>query len=658
MKTTDTDLAFMRLALLVIAFMFTYISPDSHATERGNMTKLVIVDKATSNYVIVISETASPSEKHAADELKSFLKEISGADLSIVTDSGALRSHEIILGDNLHLKQLNAEIDFDALGDDGFNIRTEGNYLIVAGGKQRGTMYGVYTFLEDYLGCRWFHPEVSRVPTRQRIEIGAINDTQTPIIASRDTHYFVGEDADWAARNKINGHHAHGLTDKHGGRIRFASPMYHTFYRLMPSGVHHGVQEYFKEHPEYYAEVNGERVGEYAQLCLTNPEVVRIAIETVKRWIREQPDRTIFTVSQNDYGGWCECENCRAVDKREESHMGSLLQFVNQVAEAIEKEHPDKYISTLAYAYSRKPPKNVRPRRNVLVRLSDIECCFSHPLGTCTFSRNPSAPVSVVDDIKKWSEISDQLFIWDYVINFQHWLAPHPNLYVLKPNMQFFVKYGVKEMFPQADPFNPMGEFSELRAYLLAKLMWNPNFDVDKGVGEFLDAYYGSAARPILEYIDMLHKKAKDEWIHMTISAPMTSPLFSPDLMRRANVLFDEAEQLADDEATLLRVKVARLSIQYVEIITTPPDDPKRQGLVDHFFGIADRASISYLGEAWGSDPEHMKSRQGNNFLVWACSDCGKPFFSFDKNDLAKRETAHKTLWCPKKGEAPPYREE
>ena len=658
MKTTDTDLAFMRLALLVIAFLFTYISPDSHATERGNMTKLDIVDKATSNYVIVISETASPSEKHAADELKSFLKEISGADLSIVTDRGDLESHEIILGDNLHLNQLNVEIDFDALGDDGFTIRTEGNHLIIAGGRQRGSMYGVYTFLEDYLGCRWFHPNVSRIPKHRRVEIGEINVTQTPIIASRDMHYFVGEDADWAARNKINGHHAHGLTDKHGGRIRFASPMYHTFYRLMPGGVHHGVQEYFKEHPEYYSEVEGKRVGEFAQLCLTNPEVLRIAIETVKQWIREQPDRTIFTVSQNDYGGWCECENCRAVDVREESHMGSLLQFVNQVAEAVEEEHPDKYISTLAYAYSRKPPKNVRPRRNVLVRLSDIECCFSHPLGTCTFSRNPSAPVSVVDDIKKWSEISDQLFIWDYVINFQHWLAPHPNLYVLKPNMQFFVKYGVKEMFPQADPFNPMGEFSELRAYLLAKLMWNPNFDVDKGVGEFLDAYYGSAARPILEYIDMLHKKAKDEWIHMTISAPMTSPLFSPDLMQRANALFDEAERLADDEKVLLRVKVARLSIQYVEIITMPRDNPERQGLVDHFFEIADKAGISYLGEAWGSDPEHMKTRQGNNFLVWACSACGKPFFSFDKNDLAKRETAHKTLWCPKKGEAPPYQEE
>ena len=395
-------------------------------------------------------------------------------------------------------------------------------------------MYGVYTLLEDYLSCRWFHPEVSRIPKLERIEVEPIDNTQVPTIASRDMHYYVGQDSDWAARNKINGHHAAGLEEKHGGRIRFASPMYHTFYRLMPRGQHHGLQEYFKEHPEYYCEINSERVGEYAQLCLTNPDVVRIAIESVKRWIREQPERTIFTVSQNDYGGWCECENCRAVDEREESHMGTVLQFVNQVAEAIEEEYPDKFISTLAYAYSRKPPKTIRPRSNVLIRLSDIECCFSHPLETCNHTRNPDATVSVVDDIKKWSEISDQLFVWDYVMNFQHWLAPQPNLYVLKPNMQFFVKHSVKEMFPQADPFNSMGEFSELRAYLLAKLMWNPDVDVDKGINEFLEGYYGAAARPIQAYIDMLHKKATDERIHMTISAAPTGPLFSPDVALHA----------------------------------------------------------------------------------------------------------------------------
>ena len=646
---------FLRVSLMAIGLMFPSISAAVDLTERGIMSELVIADKGVSNYAIVVSENASPSQNHAAEELKYFLKEISGADLPIVTDKGELTSHEIIVGDNLHLGQLGVEVDSETLGDEGFTIRTESDYLIIAGGRLRGTMYGVYTFLEDYLGCRWFHPEVSRIPKLERIEVGPIDDTQVPIIASRDMHYYVGQDGDWAARNKINGHHANELEEKHGGRIRFASPMYHTFYRLMPGGQHHGLQEYFKEHPEYYSEINGERVGEYAQLCLTNPDVVRISIETVKQWIKEQPDRTIFTVSQNDYGDPCECENCRAVDEREETHMGTLLQFVNQIAEAVEEEHPDKFISTLAYAYARKPPKTIRPRSNVLIRLSDIECCFSHPLGTCDHTRNPDATVSVVDDIKKWSEISDQLFIWDYVMNFQHWLVPQPNLYVLKPNMQFFVKYGVKEMFPQADPFNPMGEFSELRAYLLAKLMWDPDYDVEAGMNEFLEGYYGGAAEPIHAYIDMLHKKATDERIHTPISASPTGPLFSRDIVKRANAFFDEAERLADNEEFLFRVKVAGLSIQYVEIMAMPAEDPGRRPLVEHFFEVADKAGISYLGEAWGSDPEHMKTRKGNDFMIWACSACGKAFYSFDKDDLAKRETAHKTLWCPKKGEEQPY---
>ena len=89
-----------------------------------------------------------------------------------------------------------------------------------------------------------------------------------------------------------------------------------------------------------------------------------------------------------------------------------------------------------------------------------------------------------------------------------------------------------------------------------------------------------------------------------------------------------------------------------------PAEDPGRQSLVAHFFDVADKAGISYLGEAWGSDPEHMKTRKGNDFMIWACSACGKSFYSFDFDDLAQRETAHKTLWCPKKGEEQPYGEQ
>ena len=624
---------------------------------RGEtVSKLVIADKGVSDYTIVVSEAASPSENHAAEELRYFLKEISGADLPIVTDTDNLTSHEIILGDNLHLGQLGVAVDFEALGSDGFTIRTASDHLIIAGGRLRGTMYGVYTFLEDYLGCRWFHPEVSRIPKRQRVEVGPIDDTQVPIIASRDMHYLVGDDGDWPARNKINGHHADGVEQKHGGRLRFAHPMYHSFYMLLPGGQHYGLQEYFKEHPEYYSEVDGKRVGENAQLCLSNPDVVRIAIETVKGWIKKQPDRTIFTVSQNDYAGWCECENCRALDEPEESHMGSLLPFVNKIAEAIEEAHPDKYISTMAYAYSRKPPKTVRPRSNVLIRLADIEACFSHPLETCHYSKeiegvldpsNPDHPPSLAEDIEKWAEIADNLFIWDYVINFHHWLAPQPNLNVLKPNMQFFVKHNVKEIFSQADDINPIGGFSEVRAYLLAKLMWNPDYDVDKGMNEFLEGYYGQAGKPIRTYIDMLHKKATDKRIHMNAFAKVTVPLFSPDIMERANALFDEAEQLADNEEVLFRVKVARLSIQFLELVKMPADAPGRQALSNQFFEIADKAGIGYLGTVWGYDTEHVKKRKGNDIMIWSCPECTKSFYAFDKADLDTREDAHRTLWCP-----------
>ena len=224
---------------------------------------------------------------------------------------------------------------------------------------------------------------------------------------------------------------------------------------------------------------------------------------------------------------------------------------------------------------------------------------------------------------------------------------PQPNLYVLKPNMQFFVKHHVTEIFPQADPFNEMGELSELRAYLLAKLMWNPDYDVDKGINEFLEGYYGAAAKPIRAYIDMLHKKATDERIHMNAFAKLTVPLFSPDIMERANVLFDKAEQLADNEEVLFRVKVARLSIQFLELVKMPADDPGRQSLSDHFFEIADKAGINYLGNVWGYDSEHMKNRKGDDIMIWSCPECTKSFYAFDKADLDTRENAHRTLWCP-----------
>ena len=561
---------------------------DGLTEKEIEVMKLTINGK--SDYRIVISENASPSEEHAANELQEFLRQISGAKSPIVTDEIEKKSKEIILGDNKHLAQLGVNIDFDKLGDEGFLIKTANDSLIIAGGRLRGTMYGVYTFLEDYLGCRWFSSKVSRIPKNRSIEIESIEDTQVPVLEYREPYYTDAFDADWAARNKMNSNSAR-LEERHGGKVKY-SHFVHTFNSLLPP------DEYFDEHPEYFSEINGERTAERSQLCLTNQDVVRIATEKVKQWIEEAPDATIFSVSQNDWHNACECESCAALDEREGSHSGTMLNFVNQIAEAIEKDYPNVAVDTLAYQYTRKPPKTIRPRPNVIVRLCSIECCFSHPLE----SREVNA--SFADDIRGWSKISApkgrrrlRLYVWDYVTDFAHYIQPFPNFYVLKPNIKFFVKHGVKGIFEEGN-YAPGGggEFAELRAYLMAKLLWNPEYDVDVAIDEFLEGYYGKAASPLREYINMLNKKVKDENIHVNIWARPDSEFLSEEIIEKATELFDQAEQLADDEV-LHRVRVARLPIQYVKIATNAVTDEDREKIIDRFFSVAEKEGITQIRE-------------------------------------------------------------
>lgn len=537
-----------------------------------------------SDYRIVISDNASPSEKHAANELQEFLRQISGAKLPIVTDEVERQPKEIIIGNNKHLAQLGVKIHFDKLGDEGFSIKTVDDSLVIAGGRLRGTMYGVYTFLEDYLNCRWFSSKVSRIPKKDSIELRSIDDTQIPVLEYREPFYTDAFDADWAARNKMNSNSAR-LDKSRGGKIKY-SHFVHSFNSLLPPN------EYFDEHPEYYSEIDGKRTADRSQLCLTNPDVLQIAIEKVKQWIEADPEATIISVSQNDWHNACECESCKALDEREGSHSGTMINFVNQIASAIEKDHPNVAIDTLAYQYTRKPPKTIHPRPNVIVRLCSIECCFSHSLESCEVN------ASFADDIRGWSKISDRLYVWDYVTDFAHYIQPFPNFYVLKPNIQFFVNHGVKGIFEEGN-YAPGGggEFAELRAYVMAKLLWNPEYDVDVAIDEFLEAYYGKASSSLREYINMLHKTVQEENIHVNIWAKPDSKFLSEEIIGKATELFDQAEQLADDDDVLHRVQVARLPIQYVKLATNAVEGDERERMIDHFFSVAEKEGITQIRE-------------------------------------------------------------
>ncbi|MBI3923694.1 MAG: DUF4838 domain-containing protein [Armatimonadetes bacterium] len=534
-----------RLTLLVAALSFA---------STVSAKPLILSSKGATDYVIVTPKDAIPSEKRAAAELASFLQQIGGAQFAIQDDTTALPPKAILLGNNAHLAKLGVTPDWKKLGKEGFLIQTKGNCLIIAGGRPRGTMYGVYAFLEEKLGCRWYTSKVSRIPKPDTITIPNLNETQVPAMEYREPFNTDGFDADWASRNRCNSASA-SLTEEHGGKVIY-DPFVHSFYQpmMIPPSV------YFKDHPEYFSEIGGKRTADNAQLCLTNPDVVNLVVQKVKEVIQRNPDVAIVSVSQNDWHGNCQCANCKAIDDAEGSPAGSLITFVNQVAEGVEKEYPDVAIDTLAYQYTRKPPKTIRPRPNVIVRLCSIECDFGQPLETG--KRNQS----FADDIRGWHKLCNRLYIWDYITSFSHYMVPFPNLKHLGANVRFFYENGVKGIFEEGN-YGPggCGENNELRNYMLAKQLWNPNVDGDAVRRDFLNGVYGPAAKPIEEYQRMLEKSVAEKDVNVPCWFTPDAPIFTDDLIAQSQALFEKAEAaVKGDKELLLRVRQARMPIDYV----------------------------------------------------------------------------------------------
>jgi len=528
------------------------------ASTDGSRKTLVLTKQGKSTYSILISEAAPPSEQRAAGELQRFIEEMTGAHLPIITDAEEPGGDLVLVGDSNQVRKLGLNIPFDTLGAEGFVLRTAGEHLVIAGGKPRGTMYGVYTFL-DRLGCRWFTTEVSVIPKKPTLVIKPLNESQKPAFEYREPFFTEAFDKDWAARNKVNGSSPR-LDESTGGKISYF-PFVHSFYSILPP------KEYFQDHPEYYALVDGKRRGDDAQLCLTNPDVLRLTIQTVLKWIDQHPTASIFSVSQNDTRGWCECDNCQRIEQEEGgAHSGPILRFVNAVAAEVGKTHPDKLIDTLAYWYSEPPPLKVRPLPNVRIRLCPIGVCEAHPYERCEHDRY------FLNDLQGWAKITDQLYIWHYVTNFAHYLMPFPDFDELAADIPLYKKNGVVGIFLEGDASpGGGGENAELRSYVMARVLWNPNVNVDETVNEFMAAYYGKAARVMRAYFDLQHRQMRlppqGEGHHMWIFTHPGALYLSQDFLAQATKLLDAAESMAADEATRKRVQKARLSIDYVKLI-------------------------------------------------------------------------------------------
>jgi hypothetical protein len=509
-----------------------------------------IVADGRSEYTIVVAPDAIATERTAAKELQSFLKQSTGAELPIASAAAGSKGPRLIVGPCEAFRGACPDVDLAALKHDGILLRTVGRDLYLAGGRPRGTLYAVYSFLEDTLGVRWWSSTETFVPKRPTLQLPDLNVIYVPKLQCREAFYRDAFDGVYAARSKCNGN-ADRVPPEYGGHYTLLG-WCHTFYQLMPP------EKYFARHPNWYSLINGKRQTDGAQLCLSNPEMRAELVKRALEWIKKEPQAGMISIAQNDCGGACQCPKCQAIVDREGSQSGPIIHFVNQVAEEIEKQYPDFLVETLAYNHTRKPPAFVRPRRNVVVRLCSIECSFCQPLATGPQNASFKA------DIDRWAAVAPQLYIWDYVTDFENYIIPHPNLRVLGPNIRLFVDKGAIGLFEQGDAGCSCSDFPELRAWLIAHLMWDPSRDEKALIAEFMRGYYGAAAPALLEYIALIHDSAEKAGVYLNCSMGDASSYLRLSELTRAWQLFAQAARAVQDDPVLSRrVRRARMPLDH-----------------------------------------------------------------------------------------------
>ena len=563
----------LTLLSCIAAFSFTVTSSAQVSLVRHN--------KPVSRIVVTTTES---TDSTAAAILQDFIQKSTKAKLPIIngTQAKKIKKGDVLIGNRMS----NTPLVSEKLTEDGFLLSTEDGYLRIVSGGDGGSIYGVTTLLERYLDVNYWGPREYSFSTKNDLNIPRIHTIDNPAFRHRQTHFY-----------GIDGEFKDPLY-KEFARFEYVNELFagermwvHTFLRLVP------LNEYAETHPEYYAWVNGKRhTKSTTQLCLTNPDVLEIVSHKIDSIFKAHPERNMTSVSQNDgNGSWCHCEKCMKIIDEEGSVSGLYIRFLNKLAERF----PDKQISTLSYLFSVKPPLHVKPLPNVNIMLCNIDCTREVPL-----NENKKGQ-EFMSYLEKWSELSNNIFLWDYGINFHNYVAPFPNFHIMAKNMQLFKKNHVNIFFHQMSSA-PGEDFAELRTWLTSKLMWNPNADTDELIQTFLKGYYGKTSAPyIYQYIKLMQGAllASNQvlWIYDT-PVSFKNSMLNKNLLKQYNELFDKAEQAAaTDSAHLARIQRSRLPLRYsdLEIARTEPDFDieKMSHKLDTFENECIRFNVSNLSE-------------------------------------------------------------
>ena len=534
-------------------------------------TDIVVASKSRAQ--IVLPDKPASLERFAASELQAYLQKSSGVQIAIVDESKSNDTlYAFFLGKTKKSEALGASLNEETVGRDGFILQSVPNGLVVLGRNELGTLFGTYELLERYFDVRWFMPGDlgEHVPKKESLRMGQVNLACKPSFRVR----WVGK-GEWPLRQRMN---AYVTAGKEEVGINWKWH-FHTFITLIPP------EKYHAQHPEFFALVNGKRTvtdskSHGNQLCTSNPEVIQEVAKNMIAVLDAEPGIEIITLSPNDGGGFCECENCSALDEPGRDWFAKysrrLAIFNNEVANLVASKHPKVLIKVGAYAMYARPPldPDYRPADNLFFQLCHLYFCHNHPLGSngCQAGKTyqPSYLFQPNQEFCKildqWLERSPHLFVYEYysIGGMARSNLPWPLVHTMRSDIPYYRDRGVEGFYTQLSDnlWHRLG----LNYYVAAKLCWNADLDVDTLLDDYFDNFYGPAASPMKDYF-MAMEQSMQNWngcasygLQGVAGLRAVGPkVFTAETMRQMQTDLEQAERLtAEDEIHSARVAMVR----------------------------------------------------------------------------------------------------
>lgn len=483
--------------------------------------------------------------KTAAQELSHYLEPlIHGNIILSAKKPPSDTKSKIILArkDSAILENQKLSFTLHRLKEDGFVIYISADTLYIVSQNDRGLLYGVYYFLEKYVGYRFLAPDFTYTPPPHKVSLQPVLDIQEPAFTYREI--FITESDDWkyATQNRLNGRLGHRTLheyqDPHFGK---GINIFNTFtpFALVPDEKYH---------------CNG-------QLIYSSKKVQKIATAKVGEKLTEiAPSKEDYLYIQHeDRNSFCTQDGATAREATAAFlHYGT---YIATHATAI----PDNRFLLEAYQWTRTPPDNLRPLpRNISIMFSTIEANFAKPL-TDTENR------AIFNDLKKWGKYTEGVIVWHYTTNFSGYFQPHPNLYALAEDIKKFSTLPhVKGVFLQGCYETPKSEFAALRTWVFARLLWDPNLDTQKLIREFCTYYYGPAAHEVLAYIQRLHRfAAKSDQKIMVKTPPNAAYLQENNLDILEAILQTGMRKVENDPPFKAHLEEVFANLDYVRLLNS-----------------------------------------------------------------------------------------